>query len=326
MQVEEDRFAGSKARTFVTKMPPEEIETATLAAHKLQLKGLRDFAMLEFNSYAYLVHTWSTHMQTQLAESKFKKQVWTRPLDTVLCKCLPLEQANVREHPTEKSGFSSVKMKIVKAEWKLEYIAERLGGGEKSIVDFPRFADHFVQLFEKHMSRNVDLQDTCAEIFGKWAPDVRTAHEIEGALTKIVQVPPSVREKLTGRMQSEGTIDGKTYLCHECGEQRPPNREKYCSYECAAIYVSEIVCSCGNKSFEQKFNGVFPTKWCPDCKKIVWMRPPGWPERGWWLFRQADLTAQASEGHRPAWTKKRRIGSGENITTGESSITKRRKH
>jgi len=325
LQVEEDRlnFAGSKACTFVTKMPPEEIETATLAAHKLQLKGLRDFAMLEFNSYAYLVHTWSTHMQTQLAESKFKKQVWTRPLDTVLCKRLPLEQANVREHPTEKSGFFSVKMKKIPQEWKLEYIAERLGGGDKSIEDFPRFADHFVQLFENHFSRNVDLQDRCAELFGEWAPDVRTAHEIEGALTKIVQVPPYVREKLTDRMQSEATIDGKAYLCHECGDQRPPDREKYCSPKCAAIYVSEILCPCGSKSFLQTSNGTFPTKHCTNCNKLVWIRPPGWPEHGWWLVRQAGLTAQAPEGHRPAWTKRRRIGSGEDITG--AATTKRRK-
>ena len=325
LQVAEDRFASSKARTFVTKMPPEEIETATLAAHKLQLKGLRDFAVLEFNSYVYLVHTWSIHMQTQLATSKFKKQVWTRPLDTILCKSLPLEQAKVREHPTEKSGFFWIRMKKMSNEWKLEYIAERLGGGEKAIEDFPRFADHFAHLFgDDYILSNVHYQDTCAELFGKWAPEVRTAHEIEGPITKMVQVPPSVREKITGRMQSERTVDGKAYLCHECGDPRPLDKEKYCSYKCAAIYVSEIVCSCGNKSFEQTSNGVFPAKHCTNCKKIVWMRPPGWPERGWWLIRQQGLTAQAPEGHRPAWTKKRRIGSGEDITG--DSIAKRCKH
>ena len=35
----------------------------------------------------------------------------------------------------------------MKDEWKLEYIAARLGGGEKAIEDFPRFADHFAHLF-----------------------------------------------------------------------------------------------------------------------------------------------------------------------------------
>jgi hypothetical protein len=323
MQVAEDpkKFAKSQARTFVTKMPPEEIETATLAAHKLQLKGLRDFAVLEFNSDAYLVWTWSDYMQTQLAEKKFKKQAWTRPLDTLLCKILPLMQANVREHPTEKSGFFSVKKKKEKEEAKLEYMAERMGGGEKSIEDFPRFADHFAHLFgDDYILSTVHYQDTCADCFGKWAPEVRTAHDIEGPIARMVQVPPSVREKLTGRMQSERTIDGKAYLCHECGDPRPLERkdQKYCSYACAAIYVSEIVCSCGNKVFQQSSNGTFPVKHCPNCKKIVWMRPHGMAERGWWLIKQQGLTAQAPEGHRPKWTQKRKLGSGYDITAGDS--------
>jgi len=324
MQVAADpkNFAKSLARTFVTKMPPEEIETATLAAHKLQLKDLRDFAVLEFNSDAYLVWTWSNYMQTQNAEKKFQMQAWTRPLDTILCKILPLEQANVREHPTEKSGFFSVKKIKEKERPKLEYMAGRMGGGEKSIEDFPRYADHFAHLFGDHYisSTQEHYQNTCAECFGKWAPDVRTAHEIGGPIARMVQVPPSVREKLTGRMQSERTIDGKAYLCHECGDPRPLEQKdsKYCSYACAAIYVSEIVCSCGNKVFQQSSNGTFPVKHCPNCKKIVWMRPRGMAERGWWLIRQQGLTAQAPEGHIPKWTKKRKLGSGEDITAGDS--------
>ena len=116
LQVIEDpnNFASSKARTFVTKLdvssvptPQEAIETATLAAHRLQLKGMRDFAVLNFDSSAYIIHTWSTYMQTQLAVNKLKMPftVWTRPMDTIWCKSFPLEQADVQEHPTEKSGF-----------------------------------------------------------------------------------------------------------------------------------------------------------------------------------------------------------------------------
>ena len=43
-------------------------------------------------------------------------------------------------------------------------MAGRMGGGEKSIEDFPRYTDHFADLFgDDYISSTEHLQNTCAE-------------------------------------------------------------------------------------------------------------------------------------------------------------------
>ena len=193
------------------------------------------------------------------------------------------------------------------------------------VEDVILFAKAFEWLIGPYIQTDEKLQDKCIQIFGMWAPNLRTKWytrpenmHLKAATEPIhswCQIPPSIRKQLTSRMQSKETdINGNIAegMCHECSK-KVEVCECYCSKDHHAKNSSELTCACGSKnlkitSFTYPQRCLIPhlsgktskTIQCRDCGAILSMQTPEVK------IAPRGAKRSAPPDHVPEWTKRRK--------------------
>ena len=199
---------------------------------------------------------------------------------------------------------------------------------KNSIEDFLPFAVAFENMFDNCYKTGEKLRLGCVEVFGKWAPALRTkwyelpenarTQDAQEPIHKCVQIPPGIRKELTGRMQSktkdqEGNISEG--ICLECSEQTEGN-SSYCSSKCYRKSGEIQVCTCGSTNFSTS-RVTFPMDFvhhhlrgktsvnvdCIDCKQRIMTKCADMTCAMW----ARGLKRQAPEDHIPEWTKRTKV-------------------
>jgi hypothetical protein len=156
----------------------------------------------------------------------------------------------------------------------------------KCIEDFIPFSKAFEKLFG-YYKEDKTLQLECVKMFGKWAPSVRSKHTgpkneyLDQPVTHMKQIPPSIREKLSPRMQCKGP-----HLCPECGSPRN-EASRYCSEKHEQVN-NKLVCPCGSTNVQEKRH-----KFTFETNEEMPNPPEGSP--GVYTARRKDSTEPASE-------------------------------
>ena len=251
---------------------------------------------------------------------------WIRPLFKYLHMRLEHADALVYKKGQESFAVSSArineeeKLEVMK-EWNEDNSSELCQG----IDDFVPFAKAFEDMFGTSYETDEKLRANCVEVFGKSSPELRTpwyknpenadTSEASQPIQMMRQIPPRIRLKLIGRMQSKTTdAEGNIMegICLECGDKTQQDF-LYCSSRCFAFNNRIVACKCGSKNLNTS-RMTFPmdhpvhtmrgktseTVTCGDCKESL-MTKCADMARG--IFSRG-IKRSAPEDHVPEWTKR----------------------
>jgi len=357
----EEAFAEGTHCALIRPLQPRLVEKIVDLLKETQTKDrknpLGDFAVVETENgeFAFVMNwppSWRTNGKTEL-ENKFagiaiydeakavaKNEpagilLWIRPVRPYLKKRLEGKEATYYRAPEVQGAckfYATSPDGVIHEEEKLEIMSEYMEGHSDELTgeieDVLLFARGFEDLLGSYFKKDCTLQNSCIDIFGQWAPNLRTKwydqdenkplQMAQEPIQKWFQVPPNIVKKLTFRMQPKlkdamGNIaEG---MCYEC-RKKTPLCVCYCSDKHQEVNTSAITCKCGSTKFKETIT-TFPLKWpikhlagktsvskfCLECKTLVYMKPPELP---------SGITFRGNKrgpppDHVPEWTKRRKM-------------------
>ena len=358
----EEAFAEGTHCALIRPLQPRLVEKIVELLKATQTKArdnpLGDFAVVETENgeFAFVMNwppSWRTNGKTEL-ENKFagiaiydeatakagaKKEpagilLWIRTVKPYLKKRLEGKEATYYRAPSTASDerckfYATSPDGVIHEEEKLEIMSEYMEAHSDDLTgeieDILFFARGFEDLLGSYFVNACKLQEKCIEIFGQWAPNLRTKWytrpenmHLKAAREPIqfwYQIPPSIRKQLTLRMQSKATdINGNIAegMCYECSKKIEVCA-CYCSREHVAINSSELTCACGSKNLKKTIftypancanktvaGKTSETIQCRDCNAILSVKTPEVK------IAPRGAKRSAPPDHVPEWTKRRK--------------------